>query len=66
MDGTLLNRHHRVSDVNRDALLTLAAHGVQIAVCTGRSTGCALPILNSTFPGMRPARCISVIASIPN
>lgn len=50
MDGTLLNRHHAISQRNRDTLLALAARGVGIAICTGRSTPCALPPL-AAFQG---------------
>lgn len=49
LDGTLLNDHHKISEKNRECLVKLHRNGVRIAVCTGRSTPCAIPVL-AEFP----------------
>jgi len=36
LDGTLFDRSHMLSDVNRDALEKLAAKGIILAAATGR------------------------------
>ena len=38
LDGTLLNRDHTISDVNREAIRSIAERGVTVALCSGRST----------------------------
>ncbi|MDD3336882.1 MAG: Cof-type HAD-IIB family hydrolase [Eubacteriales bacterium] len=39
MDGTLLNSEQKLSDGNREALLTAAKLGVKLAICSGRMPG---------------------------
>lgn len=36
MDGTLLNRHHKVDEANKEALIKAHSMGVHIAISTGR------------------------------
>ncbi len=44
LDGTLLNSHGAVSDINRHALAEVRKHGVRVALVTGRRFRDARPI----------------------
>ena len=48
LDGTLLNNKHQISDVTKNLLIKLH-NQFNIAICTGRSTSCCLPIFKH-FP----------------
>ena len=43
MDGTLLNREHRISPENRRAVREATAAGVTVTIATGRMHESALP-----------------------
>ncbi len=44
MDGTLLDGHSRLPDVNRDAIVEASARGIEIAIVTGRRYDFAMPV----------------------
>jgi hypothetical protein len=43
MDSTLLDNHHQLSDVNRNALQRLHGMGIQVLLCSGRMSPCMFP-----------------------
>lgn len=45
IDGTLLDSHWRVPEVNRDAIRRATASGVEVALVTGRRFDFALPVI---------------------
>jgi Cof subfamily protein (haloacid dehalogenase superfamily) len=44
IDGTLLDAHSQLPDINRQAILDAAARGIEIALVTGRRYDFAMPI----------------------
>ena len=54
LDGTLLNRHGTISDVNKKALLYAMSKGVHVCICTGRAFD-TIPQELLSFPGIEYA-----------
>jgi Cof subfamily protein (haloacid dehalogenase superfamily) len=46
IDGTLLDSHGRLPDAHRDALVEASAHGIEVALVTGRSFHFTRPIVD--------------------
>ena len=50
LDGTLLNSNQRLSDINRQTLISLGKAGICRIVATGRSLYSAQRVLDDAFP----------------
>ena len=46
IDGTLLDSHGRLPDAHRDAIVDVAAHGIEVALVTGRSFHFTRPVVD--------------------